>query len=185
MRNTSIWLHHFMRSQTFFRINHIWTLRSRMISFPACALRSFLWHFLPSLYLSLFSACVCAFQERRNITLMLLVTIPCRIFCKNREHPFRDVIRIQRKLGRSAQLGARPQLFVTAVGLPEANHICTCPNVSKPIRAKKKSVGVGGGSGKLFKDSQDHLPFLKNSRSTSIRLYRGKYFGVISSCPTN
>lgn len=81
MRNTSIWLHHFMRSQTFFHINHIWMLmlRSRcLISFPDCALCSFLWRFLPSLYPSLFSACIRAFEERQNTTHMLLVTIVCR-----------------------------------------------------------------------------------------------------------
>lgn len=68
------------------------------------------------------------------------------ILHKIREHPSGNAIRIQRKLRRSAQLGARPQLFVTAVGLPEANHICTCPNVSKP-----KEVGQGGGEWKTLK----------------------------------
>lgn len=68
---------------------------------------------------------------------MLLVTILCRKFRTIWTQRFWDVTfsRIQWKSGSNTQLRAEPHLFETAQRLPEANHICTCPNVSKPIRA--------------------------------------------------
>lgn len=51
---------------------------------------------------------------------------------------FKDSVEIRKQ--RTAHR-AKPHLFVTARRLPEANHICTCPNVSKPICAKKKKKG--------------------------------------------
>lgn len=45
---------------------------------------------------------------------------------------FKDSVEIRKQHTSRAE----PHSFVTARRLPEANHICTCPNVSKPIHAK-------------------------------------------------
>lgn len=103
-----------------------------------------------------------------------------KFFLKIRDHYFWDVMlsRIDWKLDWSAQLGTRPHFFVTALRLPEVNHICICPDVSKPIRAKR-------GKWKILNRLCRSLAFVKVFSIYFNNIILWWIFGVISNCQTN